>query len=78
MERGGSVMTHKIDTPIRKFSNADELFNYTKSLNSEENIKKLKQANQIIGTKKPKRNEPCICGSWKKFKKCCLNKELKC
>ena len=22
------------------------------------------------------RNEPCICGSGKKFKKCCLNKEL--
>ncbi|HEV8366882.1 MAG TPA: SEC-C metal-binding domain-containing protein [Pyrinomonadaceae bacterium] len=26
------------------------------------------------GTKRPGRNEPCICGSGKKFKKCCLNK----
>jgi len=24
--------------------------------------------------KKPGRNEPCICGSGKKYKKCCLNK----
>lgn len=24
--------------------------------------------------KKPGRNEPCLCGSGKKFKKCCINK----
>jgi hypothetical protein len=29
------------------------------------------------GTKTPSRNEPCICGSGKKFKKCCLNKAEK-
>lgn len=23
----------------------------------------------------PKRNDPCTCGSGKKFKKCCMNKE---
>ena len=70
-------MIHRIDTPIKTFKNHDELFEDTKRMNSEENIKKLKQANQIIGTKRPKRNEPCICGSGKKFKKCCINKELK-
>lgn len=68
-------MVHRIDTPVRKFSNADELFDYTKSLNSEDNIKRLKKANQIVATKTPKRNAPCICGSGKKFKKCCINKE---
>jgi len=28
----------------------------------------------IAGQKLPGRNEPCICGSGRKFKKCCLNK----
>lgn len=28
----------------------------------------------VPGSKLPKRNEPCICGSGKKFKKCCLHK----
>ncbi|MGB2079303.1 MAG: YchJ family protein [Vibrio sp.] len=27
--------------------------------------------NQTIGSFKPKRNDPCFCGSGKKFKKCC-------
>lgn len=30
----------------------------------------------IVKGKKTGRNEPCPCGSGKKFKKCCLNKEL--
>lgn len=28
----------------------------------------------IIKEKVPGRNEPCLCGSDKKYKKCCLNK----
>lgn len=28
-------------------------------------------------TKLPGRNEPCPCGSGKKFKKCCINKIIK-
>ena len=28
----------------------------------------------VVGTKWPGRNEPCICGSGKKYKKCCLRK----
>jgi len=30
----------------------------------------------IVKDKKPGRNEPCPCGSGKKYKKCCINKEL--
>ena len=71
--RVNTNMIHRIDTPVKTFKNHDEVFEDTKRMNSEENIKKLKHTNQIIGTKKPKRNEPCICGSGKKFKKCCLN-----
>ena len=69
-------MIHKIDTPVKTFKNHDEVVADTVRMNAEENIKKLKQANQIVGTKNPKRNELCICGSGKKFKKCCINKEL--
>jgi uncharacterized protein YchJ len=28
--------------------------------------------NEIPGNPLPRRNDPCICGSGKKFKKCCL------
>jgi len=30
----------------------------------------------IIRGQKLKRNDPCFCGSGKKFKKCCNNKEV--
>ena len=30
----------------------------------------------IVKDKKIGRNEPCPCGSGKKYKKCCINKEL--
>ena len=30
----------------------------------------------IVKDKKIGRNEPCLCGSGKKYKKCCINKEL--
>lgn len=68
------TIIHRVSTPIIKFNNHDEVFEYTKSLNTEDNIKKLKQVNQRVVKDKPKRNEPCICGSNKKFKKCCINK----
>ena len=31
--------------------------------------------NQVIHTQAPGRNDPCPCGSGKKYKKCCLNKQ---
>ena len=74
--RVNKKMIHRIDTPAKTFKNHDEVVAETMRMNSEENLRKIKQANQIIGTKKPKRNEPCVCGSGKKFKKCCLNKEI--
>ncbi|UFH58588.1 preprotein translocase subunit SecA [Sulfurovum mangrovi] len=39
-------------------------------LNNEEE-KEPKKNRPITGTKKPKRNEPCPCGSGKKYKNCC-------
>jgi len=39
-------------------------------LNSEEQSES-KKSKPITGTKKPKRNDPCPCGSGKKYKNCC-------
>ena len=39
-------------------------------LNSEEESES-KKSKPVTGTKKPKRNEPCPCGSGKKYKNCC-------
>ena len=35
---------------------------------------RLNLTNTIVGQVKVGRNEPCICGSGKKFKKCCASK----
>lgn len=40
-------------------------------LNSEEQKEAPRKSGTITGTKKPKRNEPCPCGSGKKYKNCC-------
>jgi uncharacterized protein YecA (UPF0149 family) len=32
-------------------------------------------AQQVVSTARVGRNDPCPCGSGKKFKKCCLGKE---
>ena len=69
-------MIHRMDTPVKTFKNHDEYFQYVKNYNNDNAIRDFKKANQIVGSKKPKRNDPCICGSGKKFKKCCINKEL--
>lgn len=37
-------------------------------------FKKVK-VNQIVGSSRYPRNEECDCGSYKKYKKCCLPKE---
>ncbi len=41
-----------------------------KIVKESENVSK-KQGNTIITEKKVSRNEPCPCGSGKKFKRCC-------
>lgn len=33
-----------------------------------------RNSRQILGVKKIGRNDPCLCGSGKKFKKCCWSK----
>lgn len=53
-------------------------FCYTKEAIKMENeiiqLEKFRQKEELLGEmKKVGRNEPCFCGSGKKFKKCCLN-----
>ena len=36
--------------------------------------KKFNKSKIVVNTKQPGRNEPCPCGSGKKYKKCCINK----
>ena len=70
-------MIHRRSTPVMTPKSFEDLFRYTMSINTDESIKALKKGGQRVSDKKPKRNEPCICGSGKKFKKCCINKESK-
>lgn len=58
--------------------NVSEGFNITNSLFSEEFVRNLDNEknnninqNEIITNKKVGRNDPCTCGSGKKYKKCC-------
>ena len=67
-------MVHRKDTPAQKFKSYNDFFEYAKSINTKESIAEIKRSSQIVSSKKPKRNEPCICGSGKKYKKCCINK----
>ena len=36
----------------------------------------MKQSTQLKGSEKIARNQPCLCGSGKKYKKCCLIKSM--
>lgn len=44
-------------------------------LQNSEFLKDVQKTKPIIRDKKIGRNEPCPCGSGKKYKKCCMNKE---
>jgi uncharacterized protein YchJ len=37
-------------------------------------VKGIQQSKPLISAKLPSRNDPCSCGSGKKFKNCCENK----
>ena len=45
------------------------------SAKREEITKAYKKSKTVIKEKTPGRNDPCPCGSGKKYKNCCLNKE---
>ena len=38
-------------------------------------IKEPKKVQPVVKPKKIGRNDPCPCGSGKKYKKCCMNKD---
>ncbi len=77
-------MIHNVDIPElpaikerrREDKKQQEL--RAKELNDIFNDTKIKNSGEVIPfqrvTKKVGRNEPCPCGSGKKYKKCCLNK----
>jgi len=49
-----------------------EIDHSEKSVESIEELTTLLNKSQtIVADKKPARNEPCVCGSGKKYKKCC-------
>ena len=56
------------DTPTRKYNNHQEVIEYTMEINS----KPFREPIKIEAL--PGRNQPCYCGSNRKFKKCCINK----
>jgi preprotein translocase subunit SecA len=49
----------------------EDLSEATLSSNETQNSAEGTKTQPITGTKKPKRNEPCPCGSGKKYKNCC-------
>jgi uncharacterized protein YecA (UPF0149 family) len=56
-----------------------ELNELAKNYNAQKKQGTIKSTGKVVAFKRksPKigRNEPCPCGSGKKFKKCCLNKK---
>jgi len=60
---------HDLETLKEKFSE-EEIKNYLKEV-------KISLTEKQRKTKKIGRNDTCPCGSGKKFKKCCLYRELK-
>ncbi len=68
-----TIMLYK-DGYIEDFINKKEVFLYEKDLDIKENfIKYIAIYNEKIKNKMS-RNDPCVCGSMKKFKKCCIDK----
>ncbi|MDA3077615.1 preprotein translocase subunit SecA [Campylobacter sp. JMF_06 NA1] len=52
-------------------TNEDEISNSSQSVNSSENSSQSTENSEFsLGAKKPKRNDPCPCGSGKKYKDC--------
>lgn len=41
-----------------------------------EDVKDLKFLSMKLNNRKLRPNDPCLCGSGRKFKKCCLSKEM--
>ena len=62
----------------RKQRRLDDLAKKTKDKDDlaaeEELLKKTKKVDPIRADKPPGRNDPCPCGSGKKFKNCCAGK----
>jgi hypothetical protein len=58
----------------RKNSSESQLLDYEDELDEEEEDVPLPPRNTIIRNVRVGRNDPCPCGSGKKFKKCCLGK----
>ena len=80
-----SNMFHIMDDVELRFSVPEEAMNLAepRSMQYYENRPELKRyidkINRTAGQrvrKKPERNDPCLCGSGRKFKKCCIGKGI--
>ncbi len=58
----------KLDTLAKKARGKDDVESEDELLEATEKVEPIK------ADKAPNRNEPCPCGSGKKYKKCCANK----
>jgi uncharacterized protein YchJ len=56
------------DTPDNFYRNS----NQGKYIKNDNEYKKSTTAKKILNKKEIGRNDPCLCGSGKKYKKCCL------
>jgi uncharacterized protein len=69
----GYKMFFKHVEPYMKFM-AEELRNKHPPANVMNWIRN--RENQVIKAEAPERNDPCLCGSGKKYKNCCMGKPL--
>ena len=57
------------------FNRSEKLKNALNNLDKAIDNKHEKEMIEVLNQYKIGRNEPCPCGSGKKFKNCCINKE---
>ncbi|NOR88408.1 MAG: hypothetical protein GQ527_12440 [Bacteroidales bacterium] len=57
---------------INSWGNHDEFPNYSPT--TDDDIDLDLDLEPYVSKEEPRRNEPCPCGSGKKYKKCCMNK----
>jgi uncharacterized protein len=71
MAVGGERMSKEIDEEVRR--NAHMLIGECLENLNEARLATRPEATNPQGTRRVGRNDPCPCGSGRKFKKCCMN-----
>ena len=60
---------------INSWGNHDEFTNYSPTTDDDIDLDLDIDLQPYVSKEEPRRNEPCPCGSGKKYKKCCMNKK---